>query len=110
MSAIGLFTGGWRNGRNAGDVSRCEVRCGGCALRWRGEKNQKIIDGSKVSDGDVLQLHSVPAVRTRTAIRWCAKFLKVSGCNPQTTELDGKPLANHLLGTDPHLREVECWS
>ncbi len=22
MSAIGLFTGGWRNGRNAGDVSR----------------------------------------------------------------------------------------
>ncbi|MGQ7169534.1 AIR synthase-related protein, partial [Escherichia sp. R-CC3] len=25
------------------------------------------------------------------------KILEVSGCDPQTTELDGKPLADHLL-------------
>ncbi len=36
------------------------------------------------------------------------KILEVSGCDPQTTELDGKPLADHLAGTDPHLREVSA--
>ncbi|XPE36724.1 hypothetical protein ACNKHN_14470 [Shigella flexneri] len=35
-------------------------------------EKSEIIDGSKVSDGDVL-VARLPAVRTRTAIRWCAK-------------------------------------
>ena len=45
-----------------------------------GEKSE-IIDGSKVADGYSL-------VR---------KIIEVSGVDPQTTDLDGKPLADHLL-------------
>lgn len=33
-------------------------------------EKSEIIDGSKVSDGDVL-IALAPAARTRTAIRWC---------------------------------------
>lgn len=56
----------------------------------------EIIDGFKVSDGDVLialgfsgsHLNGYLLVR---------KIFEVSGCDLQTTELDGKPLADYLL-------------
>ena len=64
----------------------------GCSLVGKSE----IIDGSKVSDGDVLIAlgSSGPHSNGYSLVR---KILEVSGCDPQTTELDGKPLADHLL-------------
>lgn len=59
-------------------------------------EKSEIIDGSKVSDGDVLIAlgSSGPHSNGYSLVR---KILEVSGCDPQTTELDGKPLADHLL-------------
>jgi phosphoribosylformylglycinamidine cyclo-ligase len=49
-----------------------------------------------VADGDVLIAlgSSGPHSNGYSLVR---KILEVSGCDPQTTELEGKPLADHLL-------------
>ena len=59
-------------------------------------EKSEIIDGSKVADGDVLiaLASSGPHSNGYSLVR---KILEVSGCDPLTTELDGKPLADHLL-------------
>ncbi len=59
-------------------------------------EKSEIIDGSKVADGDVLVAlaSSGPHSNGYSLVR---KILEVSGCDPLTTELDGKPLADHLL-------------
>ena len=59
-------------------------------------EKSEIIDGSKVADGDVLiaLASSGPHSNGYSLVR---KILEVSGCDPQTTELEGKPLADHLL-------------
>ncbi|PUW75316.1 phosphoribosylformylglycinamidine cyclo-ligase, partial [Cronobacter sakazakii] len=59
-------------------------------------EKSEIIDGSKVADGDVLVAlaSSGPHSNGYSLVR---KILEVSGADPQTTELDGKPLADHLL-------------
>lgn len=59
-------------------------------------EKSEIIDGSKVADGDVLiaLASSGPHSNGYSLVR---KIIEVSGCDPQTTELDGKPLADHLL-------------
>ncbi|WP_054179436.1 phosphoribosylformylglycinamidine cyclo-ligase [Trabulsiella odontotermitis] len=59
-------------------------------------EKSEIIDGSKVADGDVLVAlaSSGPHSNGYSLVR---KILEVSGSNPQTTQLDGKPLADHLL-------------
>ncbi|EPH0980984.1 phosphoribosylformylglycinamidine cyclo-ligase, partial [Klebsiella pneumoniae] len=56
----------------------------------------EIIDGSKVTDGDVLVAlaSSGPHSNGYSLVR---KIIEVSGVDPQTTDLDGKPLADHLL-------------
>ncbi|MBJ3815101.1 phosphoribosylformylglycinamidine cyclo-ligase [Shimwellia pseudoproteus] len=55
-----------------------------------------IIDGSKVADGDVLVAlaASGPHSNGYSLVR---KILEVSGTDPLTEMLDGKPLADHLL-------------
>lgn len=55
-----------------------------------------IIDGSKVHDGDVLiaLASSGPHSNGYSLVR---KILDVSGVNPQQFELEGRPLADHLL-------------
>ncbi|MDY0971739.1 phosphoribosylformylglycinamidine cyclo-ligase [Siccibacter turicensis] len=59
-------------------------------------EKSEIIDGSKVADGDVLVAlaSSGPHSNGYSLVR---KILEVSGADPQATELDGKPLADHLL-------------
>ncbi|HDR2525158.1 phosphoribosylformylglycinamidine cyclo-ligase [Enterobacter ludwigii] len=59
-------------------------------------EKSEIIDGSKVADGDVLiaLASSGPHSNGYSLVR---KILDVSGSDPLTTELDGKPLADHLL-------------
>ncbi|MFG7479436.1 phosphoribosylformylglycinamidine cyclo-ligase, partial [Enterobacter hormaechei] len=59
-------------------------------------EKSEIIDGSKVADGDVLVAlaSSGPHSNGYSLVR---KILEVSGSDPLTTELDGKPLADHLL-------------
>lgn len=59
-------------------------------------EKSEIIDGSKVADGDVLIAlgSSGPHSNGYSLVR---KIVEVSGCDPQTTDLDGKPLADHLL-------------
>ncbi|KFC06611.1 phosphoribosylformylglycinamidine cyclo-ligase [Trabulsiella guamensis ATCC 49490] len=59
-------------------------------------EKSEIIDGSKVADGDVLVAlaSSGPHSNGYSLVR---KILEVSDSNPQTTQLDGKPLADHLL-------------
>ncbi|MFW0767575.1 phosphoribosylformylglycinamidine cyclo-ligase [Trabulsiella odontotermitis] len=59
-------------------------------------EKSEIIDGSKVADGDVLVAlaSSGPHSNGYSLVR---KILEVSGSNPQTMQLDGKPLADHLL-------------
>ena len=59
-------------------------------------EKSEIIDGSKVADGDVLiaLASSGPHSNGYSLVR---KILEVSGCDPQVTELEGKPLADHLL-------------
>ena len=60
-------------------------------------EKSEIIDGSKVSDGDVLIALGSSGSALERLFAGAQKFLKVSGCDPLTTELDGKPLADHLL-------------
>ncbi|AMO47788.1 Phosphoribosylformylglycinamidine cyclo-ligase [Enterobacter sp. FY-07] len=59
-------------------------------------EKSEIIDGSKVIDGDVLVAlaSSGPHSNGYSLVR---KVIEVSGCDPQTTQLEGKPLADHLL-------------
>ncbi|VFT75277.1 phosphoribosylformylglycinamidine cyclo-ligase [Klebsiella aerogenes] len=59
-------------------------------------EKSEIIDGSKVADGDVLVAlaSSGPHSNGYSLVR---KIIEVSGVDPQTTDLDGKPLADHLL-------------
>ncbi|BDH44951.1 phosphoribosylformylglycinamidine cyclo-ligase [Salmonella enterica subsp. enterica serovar Choleraesuis] len=59
-------------------------------------EKSEIIDGSKVTDGDVLiaLASSGPHSNGYSLVR---KIIEVSGTNPATAELDGKPLADHLL-------------
>ncbi len=59
-------------------------------------EKSEIIDGSKVTDGDVLVAlaSSGPHSNGYSLVR---KIIEVSGVDPQTTDLDGKPLADHLL-------------
>ena len=59
-------------------------------------EKSEIIDGSKVADGDVLIAlgSSGPHSNGYSLVR---KIVEVSGCDPETTELEGKPLAAHLL-------------
>jgi len=59
-------------------------------------EKSEIIDGSKVADGDVLIAlgSSGPHSNGYSLVR---KIVEVSGCDPETTELEGKPLADHLL-------------
>ena len=59
-------------------------------------EKSEIIDGTKVTDGDVLIAlgSSGPHSNGYSLVR---KILEVSGCDPQTTQLAGKPLADHLL-------------
>ncbi|VTP74079.1 Phosphoribosylformylglycinamidine cyclo-ligase [Leclercia adecarboxylata] len=59
-------------------------------------EKSEIIDGSKVTDGDVLIAlgSSGPHSNGYSLVR---KIVEVSGCDPLTTELEGKPLADHLL-------------
>lgn len=59
-------------------------------------EKSEIIDGSKVADGDVLVAlaSSGPHSNGYSLVR---KIIEVSGVDPQTTDLNGKPLADHLL-------------
>ena len=59
-------------------------------------EKSEIIDGSKVADGDVLiaLASSGPHSNGYSLVR---KIIEVSGVDPQTTDLNGKPLADHLL-------------
>lgn len=59
-------------------------------------EKSEIIDGTKVTDGDVLIAlgSSGPHSNGYSLVR---KILEVSGCDPQTTQLADKPLADHLL-------------
>ncbi len=59
-------------------------------------EKSEIIDGSKVTDGDVLVAlaSSGPHSNGYSLVR---KIIEVSGVDPQTTVLDGKPLADYLL-------------
>ncbi|MGS0786255.1 phosphoribosylformylglycinamidine cyclo-ligase [Klebsiella aerogenes] len=59
-------------------------------------EKSEIIDGSKVADGDVLVAlaSSGPHSNGYSLVR---KIIEVSGVDPQTTDLNGKPLAAHLL-------------
>lgn len=55
-----------------------------------------IIDGSKVQDGDAIiaLASSGPHSNGYSLVR---KIIEVSGANPATEQLEGKPLADHLL-------------
>ena len=57
-------------------------------------EKSEIIDGSKVADGDVLVAlaSSGPHSNGYSLVR---KIIEVSGVDPQTTDLDVKPLADH---------------
>ncbi|MGR7468440.1 phosphoribosylformylglycinamidine cyclo-ligase [Klebsiella aerogenes] len=59
-------------------------------------EKSEIIDGGKVADGDVLVAlaSSGPHSNGYSLVR---KIIEVSGVDPQTTDLNGKPLADHLL-------------
>ncbi len=59
-------------------------------------EKSEIIDGRKVADGDVLVAlaSSGPHSNGYSLVR---KIIEVSGVDPQTTDLNGKPLADHLL-------------
>ncbi|HHE6469342.1 TPA: phosphoribosylformylglycinamidine cyclo-ligase [Providencia rettgeri] len=59
-------------------------------------ERSEIIDGSKVSVGDALiaLASSGPHSNGYSLVR---KILEVSQTNPEETQLDGKPLADHLL-------------
>lgn len=59
-------------------------------------EKSEIIDGSKVADGDVLVAlaSSGPHSNGYSLVR---KIIEVSGVDPQTTDLNGSPLADHLL-------------
>ncbi len=59
-------------------------------------EKSEIIDGSKVADGDVLiaLAASGPHSNGYSLVR---KVLEVSKTDPLTTQLEGKPLADHLL-------------
>ncbi|ENU1225110.1 phosphoribosylformylglycinamidine cyclo-ligase [Providencia rettgeri] len=59
-------------------------------------ERSEIIDGSKVSAGDALiaLASSGPHSNGYSLVR---KILEVSQTNPEKTQLDGKPLADHLL-------------
>ena len=59
-------------------------------------EKSEIIDGSNVADGDVLiaLASSGPHSNGYSLVR---KVIEVSGCDPETTQLEGKSLADHLL-------------
>ena len=59
-------------------------------------EKSEIIDGTKVVDDDVLIAlgSSGPHSNGYSLVR---KIVEVSGCDPESEQLDGKPLADHLL-------------
>ncbi len=59
-------------------------------------EKSEIIDGSKVTDGDVLVAlaSSGPHSNGYSLVR---KIIEVSGVGPTNYRRDGKPLADHLL-------------
>ena len=59
------------------------------------EKSQ-MIDGTKVQDGDVLIALASSGAHSN-GYSLVRKIIEVSGVNPAVEQLDGKPLADHLL-------------
>jgi phosphoribosylformylglycinamidine cyclo-ligase len=55
-----------------------------------------MIDGSKVQDGDALIALASSGAHSN-GYSLVRKIIEVSGVNPATEQLDGKPLADHLL-------------
>ncbi|OCG61594.1 phosphoribosylformylglycinamidine cyclo-ligase [Gilliamella sp. Fer4-1] len=55
-----------------------------------------MIDGSKVQDGDALIALASSGTHSN-GYSLVRKIIEVSGVNPATEQLDGKPLADHLL-------------
>lgn len=56
----------------------------------------EMIDGSKVQDGDALIALASSGAHSN-GYSLVRKIIEVSGVNPATEQLDGKPLADHLL-------------
>lgn len=59
-------------------------------------EKEEMIDGSKVQDGDVLIALASSGAHSN-GYSLVRKIIEVSGVNPATEQLDGKPLADHLL-------------
>lgn len=59
-------------------------------------EKSEMIDGSKVRDGDALIALASSGAHSN-GYSLVRKIIEVSGVNPATKQLDGKPLADHLL-------------
>ena len=59
-------------------------------------EKSEMIDGSKVQDGDALIALASSGAHSN-GYSLVRKIIEVSGVNPTTEQLDGKPLADHLL-------------
>lgn len=59
-------------------------------------EKSEMIDGSKVRDGDALIALASSGAHSN-GYSLVRKIIEVSGVNPATEQLDGKPLADHLL-------------
>ncbi|MCX8663157.1 phosphoribosylformylglycinamidine cyclo-ligase [Gilliamella sp. B2911] len=59
-------------------------------------EKEEMIDGSKVQDGDALIALASSGAHSN-GYSLVRKIIEVSGVNPATEQLDGKPLADHLL-------------
>jgi len=59
-------------------------------------EKSEMIDGSKVQDGDALIALASSGAHSN-GYSLVRKIIEVSGVNPATEQLDGKPLADHLL-------------